>query len=62
MNLFFQIERDEIDVAMSRFLYSAERCSVGACLESSYLEYYFFSKYPEKVSPTWNLIRFYDEV
>ena len=42
-------------MAIGAFSLGAERCSVANCLEMDFSPMFFFSKYPEKVSPIWNL-------
>lgn len=37
------------------FIFSRERCQVGECITTSFEPFYFFSKFPDKVSPIWNL-------
>ena len=52
----FQIDTDKAGMAIGRFVFSVERCSVTACISMDYSPYYFFSKYPERKDPIWNLV------
>ena len=52
-----QIDKDKADLAIGNFLLDGARCGVAACLDMHYSPNFFLSKYPEKVTPIWNLIR-----
>ena len=56
-----QIERDEADiVAPDNYACFHGRGTVAVCAPGSqYLPYYWFSKYPEKRSPAWNLVNLF---
>ena len=58
----YQIERDEADfVTPSNYDCNESRGRVAACAPgSAYLPTYWFSKYPDKVAPTWNLLKLFD--
>ena len=42
-------------MAIGNFLFDEKRCSVATCLEMMYQTKYFFSKFPSRVAPMWNL-------
>ena len=51
-----KIERDEADLAVGVFALSPERCEVCQCIENDFNPRNFYTKYPAKVAPIWNLI------
>ena len=59
---YYQIERDEADIISDSALgcvYS--RGKVAVCAPGfKYMPDYWFSKYPGKVLPTWNLLQLFD--
>ena len=57
-----QIERDEADfVAPSNYGCFHGRGTVAVCSPGSqYLNLYWFSKYPDRTPPTWNLLKLVD--
>ena len=59
---YYQIERDEVDIiAPGNYACYHGRGTVAICSPgSTYLPHYWFSKYPAKVSPTWNLVKLFD--
>ena len=46
-------------MAIGNFGFSIERCMVTVCMENDINQFYFFSKYPERIAPTWNLIQLF---
>ena len=58
----FWIERDEVDLtAPSNFGCYEARAKVATCAAASnYLPSYFFSRYPARTSPIWNLALIFD--
>ena len=59
---YYQIERDEADiVGPNDYTCYHGRSTVAACAPgSTYLTGYWFSRYPAKVAPTWNLLKLFD--
>ena len=59
----FQIERDEADiVSPGDYGCYHGRATVAICAPGfNYLPYYWFSRYPAKVSPIWNLVKLFDQ-
>ena len=59
-----QIERDEADiVAPGNYACYHGRGTVATCAPGrTYIPVYWFSKYPEKRSPTWNLVTLVDPI
>ena len=60
--LYCKIERDEADIiAPDSYNCYHERSEVAVCAPgSNYLPSYWFSKFPAKVAPTWNLVNLFD--
>ena len=59
---YYQIERDEADIVTpgDYGCYYA-RGKVAICAPAiGYVPEYWFSRYPAKVSPTWNLVKLFD--
>ena len=46
-------------MAVGLFSFSESRCSIAVCLATHYSPFFFFSKFPEKVAPIWNLIHLF---
>ena len=44
-------------MAIGNFIFDSRRCDVGLCLENSYGPVFYYSKFPEKIPPIWNLLR-----
>ena len=59
-----QIERDEADIVTpSNYGCYLGRGTVATCAPGSqYIPEYWFSKYPEKRSPMWNLVKLVDSI
>ena len=59
---YYQIERDEADiVSPSDYLCFEARGKIASCAPSStYAPEYWFSRYPAKVAPIWNLLKLFD--
>ena len=59
-----QIERDEADIVTpSNYNCFYDRGTVATCAPGSYYyPIYWFSKYPEKRSPIWNLVKLIDPI
>ena len=58
----YQIERDEADIATDgTFGCFYSRSRVAICAPGfTYFPDYWFSRYPAKVAPTWNLVKLFD--
>ena len=51
------VQRDEADYAINDFLGSYERSKVAAFTATSiYLPLHWITRYPQELSPTWNLL------
>ena len=61
-DIFDQIERDEADIVTpSNYGCYHGRGTVATCASGSqYSPNYLFSKFPEKVSRMWNLVKLFD--
>ena len=46
-------------MAIGWFAFDTRRCTDAACIETNFTPFYFFSKFPDKVTPIWNLIRLF---
>ena len=58
----YQIERDEADITTpGDYGCYTERAEIGICAPGTvYLPEYWYSRYPLKVAPTWNLLKLFD--
>ena len=58
----YQIERDEADIVTDgSYACFASRGKIAICAPGFlYLPRYWFSRYPAKVAPTWNLVKLFD--
>ena len=56
------MEKDNIDITIPvRFGCFQARAEIGICAPGSrYLPNYWFSKFPSKTSPVWNLLKLFD--
>ena len=51
------IERDEADYAIFGFAFTYGRSTVAAfCPGTDYMPFHWLTRYPQKLSPTWNLL------
>ena len=59
-----QIESDEVDIVTpSNYACYLGRATIATCAPgSNYLPHYWFSKYPKKRSPAWNLVTLVDPI
>ena len=46
-------------MAIGTFGFTVERCTVTVCIATQNTPYHFYSKYPERVAPTWNLVNLF---
>ena len=60
-DIFDQIETDEADIITPRDYgcYHGRGTVAGCAPGSLYLPYYWYSRYPRKISPTWNLVNIF---
>ena len=58
----YQIERDEADiVAPGNYGCYGSRGEIAVCAPgAAYVPLYWFSRFPAKKSPTWNLLKLFD--
>ena len=57
------IERDEADYAIFGFTVTYARSKVAAfCPGTDYWPYYWLTRYPQRLSPTWNLLGLFTKV
>ena len=56
---FIKIHEDKADLAIGDFAFGLSRCTTGLCLENGYGPMNFFTKYPPKSPPMWNLINLF---
>ena len=59
IKILLQLQREEAVLGVNIFIFDIPRCSVGYCIENNFQPFYFYSKYPEKLDPTWNLLRLF---
>ena len=46
-------------MAIGSFGFTEQRCSVTVCIATAYVPTHFFSKFPGRVSPIWNLAKLF---
>ena len=54
-----QIDTDKAGLAISVYGFTAQRCSVTVCIAIQQTQSNFYSKYPEREAPIWNLVNLF---
>ena len=54
-----QIDTDKAGMAVGTFGFTVQRCFVTVCIAMQHSQSHFFSKYPERVTPFWNLVQLF---